>query len=145
VAFFLIERDTPLSPAGAWRRLTAWERHGATVPLTRITVRTAPPTGVGTVFVARTGLGPVAFEDPMRVTVWEPPGGPASRGRCRLEKTGRTVTGWAEIEVLPQARGARVRWREDLRVRPLPRAADALTARAGRLVFGRELAALLAD
>src|SRR5258708_29242872 len=49
----------------SWRRLTDWPRHAAVVPLTRVTVRTPPPTGEGTVFVARSGVGPLVFDDPM--------------------------------------------------------------------------------
>lgn len=141
---FVIERVTALPPAEAWRRLTDWERHTATVPLTRITVLTEPPSGPGTVFVARTGIGRVGFEDPMRVAVWEPPGADGRGGHCRLEKTGRIVTGWAEIDVRPEGAGSRVRWREELRVWRLPHALDGLTARTGRLVFGRVVGTLLA-
>lgn len=122
--------------------MTDWERHTATVPLTRIEVLTPPPDGVGTVFVARTGLGRAGFADPMRIVRWEPPDGDGP-GRCRLEKTGRVVTGWAEIEVRPEGAGSRVVWREELRVWRLPGAADAVTARTGRLVFGRAVDALL--
>jgi hypothetical protein len=139
---FVVERRSPLPVAEAWRRLTDWERHSAGVPLTRIRVVTPPPNGVGTVFVARTGFGPAAFEDPMRVARWEPPAGGAP-GSCRLEKTGRTILGWAEIEVRADGDGSRVRWREELRVRLLPRALDAITARAGRLVLGRAVGTLL--
>ncbi|MFI1098741.1 SRPBCC family protein [Streptomyces sp. NPDC020917] len=137
---FEIERVSPLPPAEAWRRMTAWERHTATVPLTTMTVRTPPPSGPGTVIVARTGVGPLGFDDPMRVTVWQP-------GRhCRLEKTGRLVTGWAEIDVRPDrdgGPGSLVSWREDLRVRGVPRVLDAVTASAGRVIFGRAMDALL--
>ncbi|MEV6549452.1 SRPBCC family protein [Streptomyces sp. NPDC051597] len=146
MALFRIDRCTEAGPAEVWRRLTDWPRHSGSVPLTRITVVTPGPTGVGTVFVARTGAGRLAFEDPMEVVVWEPP--EAGRpGRCRLEKRGRVVTGWAEIEVRPGrpgSAGALLVWREDLRVRGLPRAFDALTARTGRLVFGRALTRILA-
>ncbi|MFK8908243.1 SRPBCC family protein [Streptomyces sp. YS-3] len=146
MALFRIDRRTEAGPAEVWRRLTDWPRHSGSVPLTRITVTTPGPTGVGTVFVARTGLGRLGFEDPMEVVVWEPPG--AGRpGRCRLEKRGRVVTGWAEIEVRPDPRGAGAGallvWREDLRVWRLPHAFDALTARAGRLVFVRALTRIL--
>ncbi|WNI19539.1 SRPBCC family protein [Streptomyces sp. ITFR-21] len=141
---FVIERRTALPPAETWRRVTSWERHTATVPLTRITVDTPPPSGIGTVFTARTRVGPLGFDDPMRVTVWEPPAGDAGAGRCRLEKTGRSVTGWAEIEVFPDGAGSLVRWREELRVRRLPGALDAATAACGRLLFGRALDTLLA-
>jgi hypothetical protein len=148
MALFVIERRTALPPAAAWERLTAWERHSGTVPLTRITVETAPPTGVGTRFVARTGLGRLAFADPMRVAVWEPPaggGGAGGAGRCRLEKTGRAVAGWAEIEVRAEGSGAYVVWREELRPRGVPRAGGAVVRYAGRRVFGRVVDALLAD
>ncbi|MFF1477875.1 SRPBCC family protein [Streptomyces sp. NPDC058301] len=144
MALFRIDRRTEAGPAEVWLRLTDWARHSGSVPLTRITVTTPPPTGVGTVFVARTGIGPLAFEDPMEVVVWEPPG-PGGAGRCRLEKRGRVVTGWAEIEVRPAAEGAGALlvWREDLRVWRLPRVLDPLTSRAGRYVFGRALTVLL--
>ncbi|MER5888152.1 SRPBCC family protein [Streptomyces sp. NPDC001941] len=140
---FRIARTVPLTPEEAWRRVTDWPAHGALVPLTRTTVLPGPGGGVGTRFSARTGLGPLAFEDPMEVTVWEPPA--AGRpGRCRLVKYGRLVRGWALIEVYGSGGGARVEWLEDLRVRGLPRAFDPVLERAGRRVFGRALDALLA-
>lgn len=65
-------------------------------------------------------------------------------GLVRLEKRGRSVTGWAEIEIRPLATGgAEVHWREELRLRGLPRALDPVVAAAGRLLFGRALARLL--
>lgn len=142
---FVIERRTALPTARAWERLTAWERHTGTVPLTRITVLTPPPTAVGTRIEARTGLGPAAFADPMRVAVWQPPTADGGPGRCRLEKTGRIVRGWAEIEVRPEGAGCAVTWREELRPRGLPRAADAVVRYAGRRVFARVVDTLLAD
>ncbi|KUL44526.1 SRPBCC family protein [Streptomyces regalis] len=139
----LLERTVPLPLDEAWRRLTQWPRHGEVVPLTRVTVTTPPPTHVGTRFVARSGVGPLAFDDPMQVTVWEPPG-EDTPGLCRLEKRGRVVTGWAEIEVRPGPGGrARVVWREELRVRLLPRLFDGVLERAARYVFGRALNRLL--
>ncbi|MFE9557805.1 SRPBCC family protein [Streptomyces sp. NPDC006703] len=144
MALFRIDRRTELAPAEAWRRLTDWERHGESVPLTRITVSTAPPSGPGTLIVARTGLGRLGFDDRMEIVRWEPPG-TRRPGRCRLEKRGRAVTGWAEIEVGAAGSGAYLVWREDLRVRGLPRALDPLTAFAGRLVFGRAVRVLLRD
>jgi carbon monoxide dehydrogenase subunit G len=140
MALFAIERTTPLPPAEAWRRLTDWERHAAAVPLTRITVPTPPPNGTGTLIVARTGVGRLGFDDPMRVTAWRP------ERHCRLEKTGRTVTGWAEIDVSPDPHGgpgAVVRWREDLRVRGVPGFLDGVTAQVGGRVFGRVVDLLL--
>jgi len=143
VAEFQLQRTVPLPLDEAWRRLTRWHRHGEAVPLTRVTVTTPPPTGEGTRIVARTGIGPLAFDDPMEVTVWRPPQGDLP-GRCRLEKRGRIVRGWAELEVRPGPGGrARVVWREQMWVRAVPGALDPVLARAGRRVFGRTVNRLL--
>ncbi|WP_432072291.1 SRPBCC family protein [Streptomyces wuyuanensis] len=139
---FRVVRTTSLSPGEAWRRLTDWPAHAAQVPLTRISVVTDGPVGEGTLFVARTGVGPAHFDDPMEVVRWEPPA--AGRpGHCRLEKRGRVVLGWAEIEVRKSPAGTVVTWTEDLRVRRLPDAAGPVLARAGRRVFGRAVDGLL--
>ncbi|MFF6784583.1 SRPBCC family protein [Streptomyces sp. NPDC012510] len=144
MVLFLLERFPGLSTEVAWQRLTDWPRHADVAPLTRVTVRTPPPTGVGTVFVPRSGIGPLAFDDPMEVVVWRPPEGEGS-GRCRLVKRGSFVTGWAEIEVHPHGDGAsRVVWREDLRVRWLPGLFDRLLDRSARRMFGRAVDGLLA-
>ncbi|QGV81938.1 SRPBCC family protein [Streptomyces ficellus] len=174
MALFRIVRGAPLPAAEAWRRLTDWHAHAALVPLTRATAVTAGPVRTGSRFTMRTGIGPVGFDDPMEVVHCVPPGaggagddgpeagGPdagrpgaggleagrpeAGTGVCRLEKRGRVITGWAEIEVRPTAPGAvRVTWTEEVRVRGLPRMCDAVVARAGRLLFGRALSGLLAD
>ncbi|MFZ3468832.1 SRPBCC family protein [Streptomyces sp. 4.24] len=138
-----IIRRTRLAPERAWLKLTDWERHGAEVPLTRTVIETEPPTRVGTRFTARTGVGRITFDDPMEVTVWQPPSG-TSKGLVRLVKQGRAVTGRAEIEIRPSpAGGCEVEWREELRVRGLGRPFDPLVASAARFLFGRALDALL--
>jgi hypothetical protein len=143
VALFLVFRDTALRADEAWRRLTVWERHADVVPLTRIRVLTPPPRGAGTVFVARTGVGRLAFDDRMEVVVWRPPRDGAP-GLCRLVKRGHLVLGWAEIEVrTARGDGSQVMWREEVRVRGLPRIVDPLLGRAGRLMFGRAVNRLL--
>ncbi|WP_328535447.1 SRPBCC family protein [Streptomyces sp. NBC_00344] len=142
MALLRIERSVALPATEAWRRLTRWEQHAAHVPLTRITVTTPGPTDAGTRFVARTGAGFAGFDDPMEVVRWQPPveGHP---GLCRLEKRGRIIRGWAEIEVRPVGPGCQVVWREELRVSRLPRFFDGLTSRVGNLVFGRAVTGLL--
>ncbi|MFB6816228.1 SRPBCC family protein [Streptomyces sp. NPDC056347] len=142
MAVFRIERFTRLPAAESWRRVTDWERHAAHVPLTAITVTKAPPTGAGTVFVARTGVGPLAFDDPMEVVRWVPPAA-GRAGLCHLEKRGSLVRGRASIEVCPTDSGSHVVWVEELGVRLLPRWCDPALARAGRRVFGRALDGLL--
>ncbi|MGI5353764.1 SRPBCC family protein [Streptomyces sp. CA-252508] len=152
MAQFRIVRGAPLSAADAWRRLTDWPAHAALVPLTRATAMSGGPVRTGSRFTMRTGIGPVGFDDPMEVVRCEPPepdggaGGVPPSGLCRLEKRGRVVAGWAEIEVRETSPGAvRVTWTEEVRVRGLPRALDPVVARAGRLLFGRALSGLLAD
>ncbi|MEW2554018.1 SRPBCC family protein [Streptomyces zhihengii] len=142
MAVFRIGRTTGLPAAECWQRVTDWPAHSAGVPLTSVSVTTPGPVGTGTVFVARTGAGRAGFDDPMEIVRWEPPA-PDRAGVCRLEKRGRVVTGWAEIEVHPAAAGSVVLWTEELRVRGLPRALDPLLTRAGRIVFGRALDGLL--
>ncbi|MEV6182021.1 SRPBCC family protein [Streptomyces sp. NPDC052015] len=140
---FQLERTVPLPLDEAWRRLTAWRRHGDVVPLTRVTMVTPGPTREGTVFVARSGVGPLAFDDRMEVTVWCPPA-EDEPGLVRLEKRGRIVLGWAEIEVRPGPGGrARVLWREELRLRPLPSLFDPVLRTAAQVVFGRAANRLL--
>ncbi|MER5461728.1 SRPBCC family protein [Streptomyces sp. NPDC002668] len=143
MAVIRITRAVPRPAEKVWPRVTDWPAHAAQVPLTSITVVTPSPPGVGTVFVARTGLGRVGFDDPMEVVRWEPPveGG---TGRLRLEKRGRVIRGWAEIEVRPEGSGSVVVWVEELWIRLLPRLFDPLVRRVGRLVFGRALDGLLA-
>ncbi|QOV34699.1 SRPBCC family protein [Streptomyces ferrugineus] len=143
MANFLLQRTVPLPLPEAWRRLTEWSRHADVAPLTRVRVTTPGPTHEGTRFVARSGIGPLSFDDPMEVTVWRPPGDDAP-GLCRLEKRGRVITGWAEIEVRPGPGGrARVLWREELRVRFVPGAFDGVVERTARAVFGRAVNRLL--
>lgn len=131
MALIEIVRDVRLSQDEAWNRLTDWRRHGDFVPLTSIRV-----TGDG--FVARTGLGPLAFDDPMEIVAFEAP------SFCRLEKRGRVVTGWAELRVAPFGDLTRVVWREDIHVTGTPRFADPLTKASSRKLFGRVIDGLLA-
>ncbi|MFF2008592.1 SRPBCC family protein [Streptomyces sp. NPDC058195] len=144
MAVFRIERFTSLPATESWCRVTDWERHAAHVPLTAITVPQGLPTGVGTVFVARTGVGPLGFDDPMEVVRWTPPV-TGRAGLCGLEKRGWLVRGRASIDVCPTDSGSHVVWVEELSVRLLPRWCDPVLARAGRRIFGRVLDGLLAE
>jgi Polyketide cyclase / dehydrase and lipid transport len=139
---FTIVRDSSRSPADAWERITDWPQHARHVPFTRIEVVTEPPTRPGTVFVARTGRGRLAFDDPMEVVSWTPPAA-GRNGRCRLEKRGRVMLGWAELTVTAHGPGSRVTWRESSAPARLPAVADPLARLAGRLLFGRVLRRLL--
>lgn len=131
MALFEIVREVGLPPDEAWQRLTDWDQHAQHVPLTRM-IRTDRG------FIARTGVWRLAFDDPMEIVEWREP------AFCRLEKRGRVVTGWAEVLVEARPTGSRVTWREDLRVRGLPRAFDGITRAVSARVFSRVIDRLLA-
>ena len=143
MATFLLTRTTRLTPEACWDRLTDWPRHGDRVPFTEVSAAVGSGRAVGDVVLARTALGPVVFDDPMEITVFAAPS--AGRdGRCRLEKRGRIVRGWAELRVgRREGGGAEAAWVEEIRVSGLPAALDPVTARVARLVFGRALDGLL--
>ncbi|HYJ74105.1 MAG TPA: SRPBCC family protein, partial [Kineosporiaceae bacterium] len=73
MARFTAVVDTPAPPERTWKALTDWPSHGRWVPLTRVTVLTPSASGVGARFVGRTGLGPLAVDDPMEVVEWREP------------------------------------------------------------------------
>lgn len=123
-------REVPLSAEEAFARLTDWPSHADHVPLTSIS-RTERG------FVARTGVGRLGFDDIMDVVEWDPP------RHCRLEKRGKVVTGWAEIDVTPLDLGCRVEWREVAHTTGVPKALGGLEAAAGRKLFGRVIDGVL--
>lgn len=141
VAGFDVVRRTPLSAADAWARVTDWKRHGDHVPFTTVTVDRAAPAG-HELFVARTGIGPLAFDDPMLVTYSRPPS-PAGPGIARLVKQGRVVLGWAVLTVTPTESGSEVRWHEEARLRGTRGPAERLVNRVVAGGFGRLLDGLL--
>jgi len=132
---FTVSADSPLPPVEAWGRVTDWPAHGRYVALT--TVSRSGGEGVGSGFVARTGVRRVGFDDPMVVVAWDPP------RFCRIEKRGSVMQGWAELSVEPRGSGSRVTWREEAVPARLPRFAHGISTAAGRFVFGRVLRRLL--
>jgi hypothetical protein len=129
VAHVVVAVDVEAPAADTWNLLVDWPAHGRWAPLTTVTVITPSPAGVGARFVGRTGIGPLAFDDPMEVVEWSPPVG-GSAGHCAVVKQGRLILGAARFDVTPRpAGGCRVTWTYDLEVAPVR-----LTRLAGRLV-----------
>jgi hypothetical protein len=136
---FTVTETSPEPVELVWQRVSDLVGHSAGVPLTSTTSDPGEP-AVGWRFTPRTGLGPVGFDDPMVVTVWEPP------RRLRVEKVGRVLAGWADISLAPLPEGGtRVTWQEEVlpahtgigrRMRPL---FDAV----GKVVFRRALTRML--
>jgi hypothetical protein len=140
------------APAGqVWAALVDWPRHGDWAPLTSVRVTTPGVVGVGATFVARTGIGPVSFDDPMTVVTWSLPQGDLPGdgiGRCEVVKSGRVVHGRAWFTVTPLVGlRSRVIWDEDVTVSPrrITRFAGPLLSIAGRLGFAATLRSFARD
>ncbi|WP_250038383.1 SRPBCC family protein [Paractinoplanes maris] len=151
MASFTVVQEVRAPASAVWATLVDWPRHGDWAPLTAVRTVAGRPEGVGAEFVARTGVGPLAFDDPMTVVSWQPPEGdsPGARlGRCEVVKSGRVVHGraWFTVTPLPDGR-SRVVWYEDVTVSPrrLTRFVRPLLSVAGRVGFAATLRALARD
>lgn len=148
MARFTVSQQVHAPATAVWATMVDWRRHGDWAPLTVVRVTTPRPDGVGAGFVARTGIGPLAFDDPMTVERWQPPGGDAPDdrpGRCEVAKHGRVVLGSAGFSVVPlPGERCRVDWDEDVEVTPrrVTRLAGPLLSLAGRIGFGATLRAM---
>jgi hypothetical protein len=136
--------DSPAPADRTWASLTDWPSHGRWVPLTDVRVLTPSGSGVGARFVGRTGLGPLAFDDPMEVVEWRPPA-PGVPGLCRIVHQGKLVLGTARLEVAERpGGGSRVSWTEDVELAPvaLTRPFGRVVGAVGRAAFARSLRAM---
>lgn len=128
-------------PPAVWAAVTDFAAHAQAVPLTTIHGDAGEP-DLGWRFVARTSVGPLTVDDPMRITLWSPlgQGEDPQSGRFDIVKEGRVLAGWAQVVVEPgpTPSSTRLTWREEIdlaplalltRPRPLRRAADLATAR----------------
>lgn len=144
---FTVRREVAAPAESVWSRLVDWPAHGRWVPLTTVTVTSAGAGGVGQTFVGRTGIGPVGFDDPMTVSVWQPPTD-GREGRCTVRKTGRVVLGAADLTVRPLGpTRCAVEWTETADVVGLRRLplAGRVTAWVGAVAFRRVLARMAAE
>jgi hypothetical protein len=69
--YFTVIRDLPLPADVVFGELIDWKGHANWVPLTRVQVLSGDG-GQGTVFVATSGIGPLALPDRMRVDELDP-------------------------------------------------------------------------
>lgn len=130
---FVLRVDAPLTPEQAWTRVWDLDRHTEVIPLTTVTLE--PPLrrlAVDARFCGRTALGPIGFDDPMRVDVWEP--STTGSGRAVVTKTGSVIGGRIEVTVAPAAGTARITWRQRVEVPWLPSPLSWLERPAARLV-----------
>jgi hypothetical protein len=148
MARFTVSLDVQAPASQVWAELVDWRKHGDWAPLTSVRITTDHADGVGAGFVARTGIGPLGFDDPMTVVRWQPPVGDEPGdppGLCEVEKHGRVIHGkaWFDVIALPGGR-TRVFWHEDVTVTPrrVTRYAGPLLSLIGKVGFGRTLRAM---
>ncbi|HET7724750.1 MAG TPA: hypothetical protein VFK68_08930 [Propionibacteriaceae bacterium] len=135
---------TPLPASVAFSRLVDWERHTAAIPLTTLSYE--GDAHAGQTFVARTALGPVGFDDVMRVELLRPPAGDQPGdvpGLVEVSKHGRVLGGSVRWTVAPVTGGSRIEWVQRLVVPWLPRVADPIVAAIGRRAYGTGLRRIL--
>lgn len=145
MAVFTVRIDTPLPAPVAWERILDVHRHGEVVPFT--TVRGdalyAAELVPGSRFVARTGLGPLGFDDAMVVDEITSPTD-QSAGLARIRKEGTVIRGWIELTVTPgTSGGSRVEWVQQISVVGVPEVASPVAAAVARAAYGRALRRLL--
>jgi hypothetical protein len=102
----------PASLDGAWSVLVDWERQADwMLDADRVEVVSRDREGVGVRLAVRTRLfGVAAFNEPMEVTVWEPP-------RRLVIRHGSIVEGTGVWDLVPLDGGTGFRWSEDIRLR----------------------------
>ena len=144
MATFRVRLSSAVPPDEAWRRVLDLRAHDRVIPLTRVTTgrSSAADLAPGSRFVARTGVGPVGFDDVMVVEAITPPRG-AEPGSARIRKEGKVVRGSIDLLMRATPTGSVVSWTQDIEVRGVPRALGWLTAGASRAAYGWALRRLL--
>lgn len=133
---FTVVRRVRHSARAVFDELVDWRGHADWVPMTRVTIESGDG-GVGTTFVATTGLGPLALPDRMRVESLDD-----AALTVRVVKIGPVLSGDVFLEVIPAGDDScDVVWDEDIRVPLLPsflsRPVGALARRAFEMSLDR--------
>jgi hypothetical protein len=100
-----------------WDKITDWKSHSRWIPFTKVWIKKESPSGIpngiGTVFIGRTGFGPLAFDDPMEVKRFRPPMENGKAGKVWIGKTGSLVKGTADFQVIKIDKNtSEVLWKE---------------------------------
>jgi hypothetical protein len=145
MAAFTIQLDVPLSAPRAWSCVLDLRAHGDVIPATTVIPSlVASELRPGTEFLARTAVGPVGVDDPMRVDSITPPTD-STPGTARITKQGKSARGDIVLTVTPLDAGScRVEWAQDLTIRGVPRALDPLVGTVARRAYRLLLRSLLA-
>ncbi|MBU6152479.1 MAG: SRPBCC family protein [Chloroflexi bacterium] len=112
---FSVKQDLPFPAEAVFGALIDWPGHAEWVPLTRVEILEGDG-GVGTSFVATTGVGPLALPDRMQVTAMD-----RAAMTVTVVKIGPILTGEVYLKVHASTdRSCVVDWVEDIRVPWLP-------------------------
>lgn len=150
-AVFVVELESALAAGAALRRVLDLREHDRIIPFTRVRPAvSADELTAGTEFVARTGLGPVGFDDVMRVEEigFGDGGGDAERdgdgvARAIISKHAPAIRGTIRLTITPAVGGSHVRWEQEVLLPWLPRFVQGLAARVVRAGYRRVLGQLL--
>lgn len=126
---FTVTRRFPFPAMTVWEALVDWTDHGRWIPATRVRILEGDG-GVGTRFVARSGFGPLAFDDTMNVVECDP-----HTFTARVEKTGPLLRGDAGFALTPAAHASELAWFEQVRVPYLPQLFAPTVARIAAVAF----------
>lgn len=146
MADYVLRVSSRLGARECFAILSDWDAHEAVIPLTRLIHDGTPR--VGQPFVARTGVGPLCFDDSMEVTALQAPSGDVPGdlpGLCEVAKVGRVVGGRVRWKVVPVATGSQVEWTQTLTIPWLPASFDGLVGAVGRRAYGLALRRILAS
>jgi len=137
---FEVQHRFAASSQRVWNELVDWKRHEQWIPATTMEVDPGDPTEVGRELTARTGFGPFALPDRMRVERcdWDHA---ASSGDCVVEKLGPVLRGRAGFTVGPDREpasepdGSVLEWFEDVSVPYVPQFVAPVGAWIGAFFF----------
>ncbi len=126
---FALDVDCPASAERTWQALIDWRGHATWIPRTTVRILQGDG-GVGTSFVARSGIGPLAFDDTMDVTLLD-----GATRTAAVRKTGPLLTGTAGFTVSERGAASRIHWHEDVHVPGVPSLLAPALAVGGRVMF----------
>lgn len=139
-ARFTVELQATCTPDEALRRLLDLRAHNRHIPFTRVTPSVAADElSPGSRFVGRTAVGPLGFDDPMRIEslTFEP-------AAATIVKRGRVIRGDIRVTATPSPTGSAVRWEQSVHLPWLPGFLQTTAARVLSSGYRRVLVRLLA-
>ena len=112
---FAVRRQLRLPARTVFGELIDWRGHAEWVPMTRVVIESGDG-GVGTTFVATSGLGPIALPDRMRVDALD-----IDAMTVLITKVGPVLRGEVHLEVISLSNTTcELVWDDDVRVPGLP-------------------------